>query len=484
MSLNAIDLATNYGDEAASAPDRVSASKLDADHLEIERWINQVLLPTLAKIIRSDDTLVDRIVRARNLHPDALAEIRAGMGSVEVAVPADASVTAAKLAVGAVTAAALAAGSVTADALAAGSVVAAALADGAVTAPKIQNQAITPTKLASGAVITSSLADSAVTNAKMAAVNANIIKGRKTAGPGPVEDLSASDVIALLGINAVIATGRTIGAPNAARPVHSLSATGTEDIIDLALVPKGSGSITASVPDGTAAGGDKRGMQAVDFQTQRAGADQVALAPRSVLLGGDSNKISESGVGGAAIGGDQCRVSGIGAACIAATGAIAAHNLALVHGTAGQSKQRNSRVHGCASLVNGDGCQGEELALRVTTTNATATPICDDGVAQSIVLDDGEVVHILAQVVAAQDGSASAAGYAVEATAKRGSGAGSVALVGAPTVRAQEDAAGWNVTVTADTINGRINLNAVGAVGATIHWFAWVRIARARHTTS
>lgn len=61
---------------------------------------------------------------------------------------------------------------------------------------------------------------------------------------------------------------------------------------DLALVPKGQGALLGQVPTGTAAGGNKRGNYAVDWQTLRAAADQVASGIAAVVGGGESNKSS------------------------------------------------------------------------------------------------------------------------------------------------------------------------------------------------
>jgi hypothetical protein len=78
-------------------------------------------------------------------------------------------------------------------------------------------------------------------------------------------------------------------APNATVTVSSLSATGAATDIDVAIVPKGLGSILAAIPDSTATGGDKRGTYAVDLQTKRTLSTQVASGNYSVVSGGESN---------------------------------------------------------------------------------------------------------------------------------------------------------------------------------------------------
>ena len=64
---------------------------------------------------------------------------------------------------------------------------------------------------------------------------------------------------------------------------------------DIALVAKGTGATLAQVPDGTAAGGDKRGQYATDWQKFRNTATQVASGLRAVITGGSQNTASGTG---------------------------------------------------------------------------------------------------------------------------------------------------------------------------------------------
>ncbi|NCU71480.1 MAG: hypothetical protein EBY66_00455 [Candidatus Fonsibacter lacus] len=61
---------------------------------------------------------------------------------------------------------------------------------------------------------------------------------------------------------------------------------------DIALVAKGTGATLAQVPDGTRAGGDKRGQFATDLQKFRTTATQVASGNYSVVCGGQNNLAS------------------------------------------------------------------------------------------------------------------------------------------------------------------------------------------------
>src|SRR5210317_1163515 len=60
----------------------------------------------------------------------------------------------------------------------------------------------------------------------------------------------------------------------------------------IAIVPNGTGAITANIPDGTAAGGNARGTYSVDLQRTRNSPTRIASATNSVILSGDGNTAS------------------------------------------------------------------------------------------------------------------------------------------------------------------------------------------------
>jgi len=59
--------------------------------------------------------------------------------------------------------------------------------------------------------------------------------------------------------------------------------------LNLALIPKGTGALTANIPDGTLTGGNARGGRAVDWQLFRDVNSQVASGILSTISGGRSN---------------------------------------------------------------------------------------------------------------------------------------------------------------------------------------------------
>lgn len=69
----------------------------------------------------------------------------------------------------------------------------------------------------------------------------------------------------------------------------SIEVSSTNANVGIAIVPKGTGAITAQIPDGLVAGGNARGNNAVDLQMSRAANTQVAAGSLSVICGGSNN---------------------------------------------------------------------------------------------------------------------------------------------------------------------------------------------------
>lgn len=89
---------------------------------------------------------------------------------------------------------------------------------------------------------------------------------------------------------------QSIAAPNATVPVDSLTAVSVAANADAAIVPKGTGAFTLAVADNTTTGGNKRGTNAIDLQTTRTNADQVASGNNSIVIGANSKASANQGV--------------------------------------------------------------------------------------------------------------------------------------------------------------------------------------------
>jgi hypothetical protein len=82
---------------------------------------------------------------------------------------------------------------------------------------------------------------------------------------------------------------------------------------NLVIAPNGNGALIADIPDGTLAGGNARGDNAVDLQMSRGIGSQVASGTRSVIIGGDKN--TASGTNSVIVGGSENISSSQDSAC-------------------------------------------------------------------------------------------------------------------------------------------------------------------------
>lgn len=159
----------------------------------------------------------------------------------------------------------------------------------------------------SGSGATWTIDNTAVTYAKIQNVSAtNRLLGRSSAGAGSIEELVIGTGLSLSG-GTLSATGggggglthfvesESTASPNATVPVDALTATDASYTnIDVAIVARGSGATLAQVPDGTTAGGNKRGTYATDLQKSRSAATNVASGSYSTILGGANNTTSST----------------------------------------------------------------------------------------------------------------------------------------------------------------------------------------------
>jgi len=113
-----------------------------------------------------------------------------------------------------------------------------------------------------------------------------------TNGAGVLGYTSGGAATTITGFTSALNTS----SPNATVNVSSLTPTAVSTEVGFAIVPRGSGSLLACIPDGTTTGGNARGTKSVDLQFagQRSAATQVvgSNCARSAILGGYGNSIS------------------------------------------------------------------------------------------------------------------------------------------------------------------------------------------------
>lgn len=96
---------------------------------------------------------------------------------------------------------------------------------------------------------------------------------------------------------------RSTTAPNDTVHVTKWSPITSSTYADAVVSPKGAGAFLLQTPDSTTAGGNKRGVYAVDLQTYRDNAASVAGGQYSSLLGGFNNRIDTTAEMSAILGG-------------------------------------------------------------------------------------------------------------------------------------------------------------------------------------
>ena len=154
------------------------------------------------------------------------------------------------------------------------------------------------------------------------------------------------------------------GAVTGGDPV--VSAQGSDTNIDLALQPKGTGALQAQATTSTTAGGNARGANAVDWQTSRVAASQVASGQYSFIgggigntsngtvttvAGGNSNVVGGTYAG--ALSGISNTVNGFGAAVVTGYTNTAAGHLNFIGGGFSNSGTSASAVTTQSGTMNG-----------------------------------------------------------------------------------------------------------------------------------
>jgi hypothetical protein len=281
----------------------------------------------------------------------------------------------------------------------------------------------------------------------------------------------------------------------------------------------GSGALSLQVPDGTATGGNARGMGAVDLQTIRGVNTQVASGASSIAMG-SSNTTSNSytvaiGVGNSATSLSSVSIGGYNTASGSYSLAMGYNNTASnnysialgyyntssgdrsiaigisanASGDASMALGSKSYTNGISSKVSigtsfsgaGGAYQMGQLGLGAITTDATATVLKSDGNAISAfnqcTLQNSNAMAFTIEVVARNTSTGMTGRWEAKGLIKRGANASATALVGTPTVTLTNgDNEAWIVagaiTITADTTYGALAITATGAASTTIKWLA------------
>ena len=299
--------------------------------------------------------------------------------------------------------------------------------------------------------------------------------------------------------------------PNGTINVVQIAAKGSGTNIGLALTPKGTGYISAQVPDGTTAGGNARGANSADFHTKRTSANAVASGECSALIGGQ--QCIASGTNSTCVGGTQNTASGLNAVCVGGTGSTAsgANAVALCDGSASGAKSlvggndcaataTASTAFGESTIASGEGsistgrysrsyrlgmlahsatlfstngdCQYFVQTAANITTNSTPTELFINRnlSTQRITLLANTVISAFVQIVGSKSDGSAVARFDREVTIKRVTN--TTSLVGSVATLGTDEAAGTSVSITADDTNDSLKIEVTGIASETWRWLA------------
>jgi len=307
--------------------------------------------------------------------------------------------------------------------------------------------------------------------------------------------------------------------PNDTVYVDSITAAGASTNADAVISPKGAGGVLAQVPDGTAAGGNKRGANTVDLQTNRGVNTQVASGAHSVISGGENNTASGDHsvvCGGKSnpASGDKAFIGGGYTNSVAAYGSTIAggymnvidsiadyafigggqynkteDDLAVVcGGYSNTAVKKYSAIlggrlgkawlygeHAAASgqfAAAGD-VQQRILKARKTTTDATPTTLLLDGSTAAYTIDIPTDTTWTAEIsVTGRRTDADNESFTAKYIVGIDNNAGTTALVGTVTTVHEQQDNSWTVVITADDTNDALDIKVTGEVGKTIYWHA------------
>ncbi len=326
-------------------------------------------------------------------------------------------------------------------------------------------------------------------------------------------------------------------APNATVPVVSLTATNAATNVDVALVAKGTGALTADVADNTTAGGNKRGNYAVDWQADRNANTQVASGSQAVIAGGQRNTASGSastvagGQSGVASGTQSFVGGGLnntasstyssvagGANNTASTGTAAsvsggesntasATRATVLGGASNAASGVNSTtVGGFQNTADGDysvamgrssnargiyganafsvgalssgSAQRREFILYAGTADATPKAQTTDGTSagtdDQIVLPNTSLFTYTGTLSVRENATGDSSSWKFEGAIKRGANAAATALLGSPTVTLLGQDAGAATWTFALTADTTNGALAITVTGEASHTLRWV----------
>ena len=339
--------------------------------------------------------------------------------------------------------------------------------------------------------ITLNINNSAVTFAKMQNISTAKLLGRGTAGTGDIEEITLGTGLSFSGTT-LNATGGSLTNWTESTNTYSSQvgvrflATNAGTNVDAVISPKGTGAFyLGAYADGTATGGNNRGLYALDLGFRRSSANQVASGENSVNLKQYGRASGEGSLNAASFGHASGQFSMNLSNSGTASGTYSIN--AAVSGTASGTYSSAFGQNTVASLygerayrATDYGLQYSEVVFSGVTLDATPKEIYLDGTGGSsrLVLTSNSVNLINFEITARKNSDNSAVTMTRRATFKKDTTAGSTSLVGSvQTIGTDQNAAGLSISITADTTNGSVKVEVTGDADMWI-WGIYTTITR------
>jgi hypothetical protein len=279
---------------------------------------------------------------------------------------------------------------------------------------------------------------------------------------------------------------------------------------DAVIQPKSLGAFQLALADGTATGGNKRGIAAIDLQIVRDAANNVAAGTYSIAIGtanrvdntesrafGNSNTIvaaNATAIGQfntVAAAGSYSHIFGNNNSLFSSNSVLIgsghniSHNSVTAIGQSAFSESSHSLVLSTSAPFGSGNAQSEVYQLKAATTNATQTTLSTDGNALSstnrLFIPNDTTCILVARIVARRtDVDNESLGYIMQGVVDNNSNF--VDWVGgAPTsTMLIKDSAPWSVGMTIDNTNKAVNIFVTGEAGKSIRWMAHVELIKIR----
>ena len=259
----------------------------------------------------------------------------------------------------------------------------------------------------------------------------------------------------------------------------------------LVLTPKGAGAfILGPKPDGTATGGNARGANAIDIQTTRTLATQVAAGVNSVIIGGGNNSATTSyaailsglqntasNTASVVVGGRENIASGSysivvgGGNTAAGNQATALYGITLA-GSRALADRTGMLAQSTGAFANLGDAQRARFVLRNKTTTNSAVELFLDGSSTRLTIPSGKIFAFTINIAGVSSTGGLVAHYMRQYCLKNV--AATTSEVYAPITIGTDNAAGTSLSLTFNDPADALVVSVTGTASTIWRWVASV----------